>query len=395
MKKLFCLMAMAAFAAVSCQEKITDGAGGVLSCTLGYDGNDYIEISTKVVDFDLSEMSITIQNAEGEEVYRCEDASTLPAEIELAPGQYTARAYTAGASEAAFDEPSFSGEKQFSILDGEVTEAEIVCSLDNVKVSVLLDESFTSNIKDYSVTVTAVDYEKSLVFTSEYIEQGRAGYFAVSPLQVNVIGKRIENDEPVNLVSDIEDVEARDHFILNISVGEVPSTGGSGSLKVTIDESTNDHDVDITVPGLPDIQEGPAPEIAFSCSEDVTFTTAEAASAVVDITVKAENKVENLFVKIESQELLALLSMLPIGDVVKSGNWDIANISDPSLAEFLSGLGLYNEDDPVKGKTEHTFSIGAFMPLMPASENPYPFVITVTDALGKETTRTLTVHRVD
>ena len=374
MKKLFCLMAMAALAAVSCQEKITDGAGGVLSCTLGYDGNDYVEISTKAADFDLSEMSITIQNAEGEEVYRCEDASTLPAEIELAPGQYTARAYTAGASEAAFDEPSFSGEKQFSILDGEVTEAEIVCSLDNVKVSVLLDE---------------------LVFTSEYIEQGRAGYFAVSPLQVNVIGKRIENDEPVNLVSDIEDVEARDHFILNISVGEVPSTGGSGSLKVTIDESTNDHDVDITVPGLPDIQEGPAPEIAFSCSEDVTFTTAEAASAVVDITVKAENKVENLFVKIESQELLALLSMLPMSDVVKSGNWDIANISDPSLAEFLSGLGLYNEDDPVKGKTEHTFSIGAFMPLMPASENPYPFVITVTDALGKETTRTLTVHRVD
>lgn len=366
-----------------------------MSCTLGYDGNDYIEISTKAADFDLSSMSVVIENADGAEVESYADATAMPAEIELAPGQYKVRAYTSGASQAAFDTPSFSGEKEFTITEGEQTSVELTCSLDNVKVSVKLDKSFTDQIKDYSVTVTATEYDKSLVFTQEYIEEGKAAYFAVSPLQVNVIGKRIADDESVNITSIIEDVNPRDHFILNIAVKDVPDTGGSGAIKISVDGSTNDRNVDITVPGVPEEPVGAAPEIAFSCDEDVTFTNAEAQDAVVDITVKAENGIENLFVKIESQELLFMLSMLPMSDAVKSGNWDIANITDSGLAQFLGGLGLYDSEDPVKGKTEHTFSIGAFMTLMPASENPYPFAIRVVDSKGQETSKTLTVHRVE
>ena len=172
-------------------------------------------------------------------------------------------------------------------------------------------------------------------------------------------------------------------------------TDGSGAIKISVDESTNDRNVDITVPGVPEDPAGAAPEITFSCGEDVTFTNVEAATAVVDVTVNAENGIENLFVKIESQELLAMLAMLPMSDAVKSGNWDIANITDSDLEEFLTGLGLYDSEDPVKGKTEHTFSIGAFMTLMPASENPYPFAIRVVDSKGQETSKTLTVHRVE
>ena len=383
MKKfIYLFLAVAAFAAASCQEKMVSGAKGTLAFTLEYDGNDYIDISTKAVDFDLSSMAVVIKDAGDTEVASYPDASAMPAEIQLAPGQYTVRA-------------SFSGEKEFTITEGEVTTVELSCGLDNVKVSVNLDKSFTDAIKDYSVTVTAVDYDKSLVFTSQYIEEGKAAYFAVSPLKVNVVGKRISNDEPVDIVTDIEDVNPRDHFILNISVKEVPSTEGSGTIKISIDESTNDRNVDITVPAEPVEPVGTAPEITFSCPDDVTFTNAEAQSAVVNITVKAENGIENLYVKIESQTLLGLLGMLGLGDVVASGNWDIANVTDATLAEFLGGLGLYNAEDPVKGKTEHTFSIGSFMSLMPASSDPYPFAIRVVDSKGKETSKTLTVHRVE
>lgn len=395
MKKLVYLLVMTAFALVSCQERITNGAKGTLSCMLGYDGNDYIEISTKATDFDLSSMSVVIENADGAEVESYADATAMPAEIELAPGQYKARAYVLDVSQAAFDAPSFSGEKEFTIIEGELTSVELICSLDNVKVSVNLDKSFTDQIKDYSVTVTATEYDKSLVFTQQYIDEGKAAYFAVSPLQVNVIGKRIADDESVNITSTIEDVNPRDHFILNIAVKDVTETDGSGAIKISVDESTNDRNVDITVPGVPEDPAGAAPEITFSCGEDVTFTNVEAATAVVDVTVNAENGIENLFVKIESQELLAMLAMLPMGDAVKSGNWDIANITDSGLEEFLTGLGLYDSEDPVKGKTEHTFSIGAFMALMPASENPYPFAIRVVDSKGQETSKTLTVHRVE
>jgi len=398
MKKfIYLFLAVAAFAAASCQEKMVSGAKGTLAFTLEYDGNDYIDISTKAVDFDLSSMAVVIRDAGDTEVASYPDASAMPAEIQLAPGQYTVRAYTSGVAEAAFDSPSFSGEKEFTITEGEVTTVELSCGLDNVKVSVNLDKSFTDAIKDYSVTVTAVNYDKSLVFTSQYIEEGKAAYFAVSPLKVNVVGKRISNDEPVDIVTDIEDVNPRDHFILNISVKEVPSTEGSGTIKISIDESTNDRNVDITVPAEPvePVEPvGAAPEITFSCPDDVTFTDAEAQSAVVDVTIKAENGIENLYVKIESQTLLGLLGGLGLGDVVASGNWDIANVSDPELAEFLGGLGLYNAEDPIKGKTEHTFSIGLFMSFMFASPDPYPFAIRVVDSKGQETSKTLTVHRV-
>lgn len=395
MKKfIYLFLAVAAFATASCQEKMVSGAKGTLAFTLEYDGNDYIDISTKAVDFNLSSMAVVIRDAGDTEVASYPDASAMPAEIQLAPGQYTVKAYTSGVAEAAFDSPSFSGEKEFTITEGEVTTVELSCGLDNVKVSVNLDKSFTDAVKDYSVTVTAVDYDKSLVFTSQYIEEGKAAYFAVSPLKVNVVGKRISNDEPVDIVTDIEDVNPRDHFILNISVKEVPSAEGSGTIKISIDESTNDRNVDITVPAEPVEPIGAAPEITFSCPDDVTFTDTEAQSAVVNITVKAENMIENLFVKIESQALLNLLGMLGLGDVVASGNWDIANVTDSALAEFLGGLGLYNAEDPVKGKTEHTFSIGLFMSLMPASSEPYPFAIRVVDSEGQETSKTLTVHRV-
>ena len=247
MKKfIYLFLAVAAFATASCQEKMVSGAKGTLAFTLEYDGNDYIDISTKAVDFNLSSMAVVIRDAGDTEVASYPDASAMPAEIQLAPGQYTVKAYTSGVAEAAFDSPSFSGEKEFTITEGEVTTVELSCGLDNVKVSVNLDKSFTDAIKDYSVTVTAVDYDKSLVFTSQYIEEGKAAYFAVSPLKVNVVGKRISNDEPVDIVTDIEDVNPRDHFILNISVKEVPSTEGSGTIKISIDESTNDRNVDIS-----------------------------------------------------------------------------------------------------------------------------------------------------
>ena len=101
MKKfIYLFLAVAAFAAASCQEKMVSGAKGTLAFTLEYDGNDYIDISTKAVDFDLSSMAVVIKDAGDTEVASYPDASAMPAEIQLAPGQYTVRAYTSDVAEA-------------------------------------------------------------------------------------------------------------------------------------------------------------------------------------------------------------------------------------------------------------------------------------------------------
>lgn len=400
MKKYFFLLASLLLAAACARNAGTKTGTGELSLSLGYDGKDYVEIPTRSQDqVDVSAFSIVIRNSSGDITASWDKYADMPSSVTLSPGEYTVEAMTPQSVPAAFDQPVYKGSSQFVIEPGKLTTAEVVCSLDNVKVTVNLGESFTDEVTDYTVTVRGVDYDKSLVFTEEVISSGRAGYFNVSPLEVHIIGKRVLDGSAVNDLRMIEDVRSRDHIILNINAR---ATGDVSSLTITIDYGTNDRNEDIEVPGFPEdpvdgggsTEEG-KPQISFSCPEDVTFTDSQAAEAVVDVTVSAEEGVQDLFVEIQSSTLLGLLGELGLGDAVASGKWNIADIQDPALAEFLGGLGLYNADDPVRGKKEHTFSIGAFMALMPAQADPYPFLIKVTDAKGAEASRTLTVHRTE
>lgn len=392
------MLALLLAAASSCTRTSVRPSGtGELSLALEYDGKGYIEIPTRSVD--VSSFTIVIRNSSGDIAASWDRYADMPSTVTLSPGEYTVEAMTASAMQAAFDQPVYKGVSSFVIEPGKLTTAEVVCSLDNVKVSVNLGESFTSEVTDYTVTVRGVSYDKSLVFTEETISAGRAGYFDVSPLEIHIIGKRVLDGSSVNDLRMIEDVRSRDHIILNINAR---ATGDVSSLTITIDYGTNDRNEDIEVPGFPEdpvdgggsSDEG-KPKISFSCPDEVTFDNSQAAEAVVDVTVSAEEGIRDLFVEIQSSTLLGLLGDLGLGDAVASGKWNIADIQDPALAEFLGGLGLYDAGDPVRGKNEHTFSIGAFMALMPAQPDPYPFLIKVVDNKGAETSRTLTVHRTE
>lgn len=401
MKKIF-VLALAALVTLSagCRRTISVDSSdmGTFALNLEYDKSDYIDIPTKS-DVDVSTFSILLKKSDGTPVQKWDSYTQMPSTVTLAPGEYSIEAMTPDSEPAAFEQPVYRGETSFTIESGKMTTVEVVCALDNVKVTVNLGQSFVDEVKDYSITVRAMDYNKSLVFTQDEVNGARAGYFYVSPLEIHIIGKRALDGSEVNDIQVINDVNKRDHLILNLNAR---ATGDVGSLTITIDYDTNDRDEDIEVPGFPDdpvVDPEPEPDkdlpkIEFSCEEEVTFTDEQAASAVVDITIKAVNGIENLFVEIQAPTLLELLAGLGLGGAVASGNWDIANIEDPALAEFLGGLGLYNAQDPIKGKDEHMFPIGSFMALMPAQDDPYPFQIKVIDSKGKQSTRTLTVYRV-
>lgn len=400
MKKIFAIVfLMLSLCAVSCNKETSKSKdSGKLSFSLGYDGGDYITVPTKT-DFDLNDLKVVIRKSTGEIVEEYASYSEVPSSITMVPGQYKVEALSAESEPAAFEQPTFYGSKDFTIEAGVLTTVDVVCSIDNVKVTIALDDSFKSEITSYTITVRAVNYNKSLVFNPEDIDAGRAGYFYESPIEIHIIGKRVFDGSEVNFISTIEDVRKKDHLILNLSA---KATGEAGSLAISIDYTTNDRNEDVVVPGFPEEpveggdpgDDGEKPTVEFSCGDEVTFTDAEAAAAEVNVTVSAEEGIENLYVKIESETLLGLLGQLGLGDVVASGNWDIANVTDSSLATFLGGLGLYDESDPVKGKKEHLFSIGSFMALMPAQDDPYPFAIKVIDSKGNETERRLIIHRV-
>ena len=82
----------------------------------------------------------------------------------------------------------------------------------NMKVTVKPSAAFLSQVSSYTVTVSNGYGE--LVWTEADVQDGRAGYFTVAPLQVNLTGVSVAG---VALSYDgmISEVEASDHHIIS------------------------------------------------------------------------------------------------------------------------------------------------------------------------------------
>ena len=75
--------------------------------------------------------------------------------LNLEEGTYVAKAYNYdGSNVTVSTRPYFMGTREFQILPGKVTNAPVVCKLQNIEVMISLAQSFINSFKDdYSITV--------------------------------------------------------------------------------------------------------------------------------------------------------------------------------------------------------------------------------------------------
>lgn len=410
MKRICFAAAVLVLTLAACQQESPANAGqGKLSLNLTPEGTFTKAASDEV---DVSDFSVSILDARGGVVKQWSRYADVPSMVTLETGTYTMKAVSPGNLPVAFSQPVYAGEQAMTIEPGKVTDVDLVCSLSNMKVSVICTDRFLREMNaNFTVTVTSRD--GFLVFTRDVVEAGTAGYFAVAPLTVYISGTRVAGGQEVNHYFELNKVAARDHHILRIDAMETGDIDfGEGASGITVDYTLNDREEDIYIDGFEenpvdpeepgtdpeepeepgtDPEEPEQPLLSIEGDgilEPVSLTLAEAQAEtppVVDITVLAEKGIAGLRVQIGSsnEEVLATLSGMGLLD------FDFTALSG-ELEGLFVGLGILPEGEEVAGKTEFPFSVGGFMKFMGVGE--HSFTVTVRDADSNEATEVVRVN---
>lgn len=140
----------------------------------------------------------------------------------MSPGTYTIKASSNGfdGSESGFDIPYYAGSQQVTIESGKEATANITCTLANVKVTVNYDESFQKFASATTTVTSELEDVAALDFTMG--KELKPGYFPVGNLNVTV---KVTNQagQSNQKTTEITEVKARKHYILNFKVAESDS----------------------------------------------------------------------------------------------------------------------------------------------------------------------------
>lgn len=214
------IITLAALLIMSCQQDDLDGNVGYLRVEVGT--NSYV--STRIADeYNPKQIALQIVNSKGEIVTSTDDWETLAGtQLRLPAGVYTLNASSNGfdGSESGYDIPYYAGSEQVTVQTGKEVTANIVCTLANVKVTVNYDESFQQFKTATTEVASALEGVAALNFTMN--EELKPGYFPVGDLAVTV---NVTNNagQSHSQTTNITDVKARKHYILNFKVAEVGS----------------------------------------------------------------------------------------------------------------------------------------------------------------------------
>lgn len=348
---------------------------------------------------------------DGEETPRASyKYSEMPEVVTLPVGSYTARASYGENLPAAWEDPYYKGESEFSIVKDEVTEDidPIVCRLSNIRVSIAFDQALLAEMgDDCKVNVKAGD-TGSLDFTRNDIE--KSGYFAYVENSNTLVAHFHGTVEgyPTSETKAYDNVAPGTHYRITFRLHQAGEDDpGDISTGLTVDASVEIVDMneniipddDIieddmrpveggTEPGPGPDEPGPvepgktAPAITAKAPIDFNIDNPVTDGMECEFYVHSEYGVDALSVDIDSNTLTADelegVGLAPHLDLVNPGQFE----------EGLTGLGFPVN---VKGEKDLTFKIGDFMPLLAVlGPGTHRFKITVTDAGGTET-KTLTL----
>lgn len=333
--------------------------------------------------------------------------SEMPEVVTLNVGEYTVSVKSHDVQKAEWDKPYFIGSRDFSITSGKITEVEeIVCKFSSIKVTITYSDELKSMLTEATVNVKANDLGV-LDFT---LGETRAGYFEALEGSTTMIVtfNGVLNGTAITKSVNLTNVAAGQHRIINFGAKTIPpvpeqtGTVDPGGITVDADMIIEDIDGNQTVeediigniknpwdPGKdPDEPTPPTPSdeaatfesttlnlIGFNNPADPKYNSEPGTAAV---TIKCPEGFANLKVNIETTNAgfkETVGSMLPL-------EFDLA-YPPADNAEAIASLGFPIGNDVI-GKTEVTFDISMFVPLL-ANEDfagEHTFTLNVTDSKG-------------
>ncbi|HIZ86130.1 MAG TPA: PCMD domain-containing protein [Candidatus Coprenecus stercoravium] len=242
---------MAMLMAVSCSRKddFRPGTGedGFLSLSLSC---DYGVVEVKAPEAEPVFRIIVSDAGSGEVVETVDDHRTLEdSPLSLKEGRYTVEAVSGEEAEAAFGTPIYKGTQTVDVTAGENTQAEIVCTLANVKVTVTVSENVRLNFSGYDVTVSNGNEGGSLVFAGETLAS--EGYFKCTGVLDWSIALVNTDGQEYSQSGQLKNVQPRDYYNLNFDISTGTSEGGGLTVEVTVDGTLNDKEYVVDIIEIP------------------------------------------------------------------------------------------------------------------------------------------------
>lgn len=404
MKKILFAMSAAAVMFAGCKktEITTSEAGlGSVSFSISSDNSEYVT-KAELPQVDVNTFKVKITGKDNGYSEEWASVSEMPGVLELVSGNYTVTATSPDAKPVAWDQPVYGGSQDFTVMVGKVSNVNLKCSITNMMVTINPTDDFLNELTGWNVTVTSEDGHLTW-YRTEY-DEGKAAFFDVAPLNVLVKGERFDGTAVIQQTLIIDEVAAKDHHIINLDA-KVTGSIEEGGLHLTVDNTVNDRNENINIPGLEEIpveddpdtgepggetgdEEDPQPSTApvMEWASNPTFETMPISSDMdVVINISAQEKIKAFVVKVESPsaEFLATVSAMvsPENAHLDENYVNLDLINDATAIAMLSSL--MPTGDALKGQTSVDFSLSELVPMIngfsPASGSIHTFTLSVTD----------------
>lgn len=367
---------------------------------------------TTVRGASLDDVNVSILK-DGTEVYSQRYAE-LPEVLSLEAGDYTVLASLGDNPDAGWDAPYYEGSGEFTVKPHEITDVEeIVCSLANIKVTIIYDKSLLDKITGDAAVQVVCGNIGSLSFATTESRSGNFRYVEGSSTLVATFSGSVDGENETHN-KQYNDVLPGKHYKITYSYhDEVPGFTGTLEPNFRIDATVEVEDLTFTInaeeppvidddsrpvegeetvtppdpgPGIPDTPVTPpaakAPEV--TC-ENPAVVFGSPIQITADLTCKLHIKseaaggIKEFMVNISSTNEMftaAIMDMFPGG---------VINVADPSdsVAAVLASLPLAHGAE-VKGQQDVDFDISAFIPLLNNDlfSGTHTFRLTITDANG-------------
>ena len=204
-------------------------------------------------DYAAKTLHVEIRDAAGVVIMSTDDFASDKAfqeNIRLSVGTYTIVAHSANwdGNGSGFDTPYYYGSTTVEITAGTLVKALVTCTQANVKLTINYEPSFVRSFNSATATIiSSIAGVDPLQFVMN--ETTASGYIPVGnfDMRLDVVNKK---DMSYTLNRSFTDVQARDHYILNIKLAEEGHLGDdiNSGIKVEVDESTNTYTFTLMLP---------------------------------------------------------------------------------------------------------------------------------------------------
>lgn len=401
--------------------------------------NLYVETgkTTKGTTDQVDQFPVTITGTDVEYTKKFDSYAELKqaGDVTLPVGTYTIEACSPGEFKSEMSEPFYGGKlENVKIVKGQTAETSVVCTMQNVKISISFTEEFLATYQDWTITVTDKKQDGHIkTYTKAADGETPAPVYwkmdeSVETIYINgtaktnggetvtISGTAKKTNLPEYEEGDDTSFVGGDELKIEFSPVKVEgSTPGvlEEGIQITITMFNSEENKNVEIPVDPGTDGGDTEEPGtgedgggegedgegdtntnptIQLPADITYSiSAGDAPESADAIIKAPAGLESVIVKIDggNAAFRAIINDLDLGGSNFTSGVDlVGNSTFEGIIADLGTMGIDPISVPEKGDTEYIFPIASFFKMLNIYKATDPgdshdFIITVQDKNGE------------